>query len=150
MPRSSRRDSSAIISSSHLAQSFVITSCISQLNSRTTAFLAFALAVREQALKFTISPPVREHPRVPLDFEVFDFEYVIPVVNFHSLLKSLKSEVVEESGSCHVFYVIKTTPFLSSPSPLSSLFPSNTQLILPIQHSTCSSRQHSIYSSPSC
>jgi len=31
----------------------------------------------EQALHFVISPPVREIPRVSLDFEVFAFQYVI-------------------------------------------------------------------------
>ena len=48
MPRSSRQDSSSIIPSQHVAQSFVITSCISQVNFRITAFLAFSLAIRSQ------------------------------------------------------------------------------------------------------
>jgi hypothetical protein len=51
------------------------------------------------------------------------------VVSFHSLLENLKSVVVKVS-SCHVFYVIKTNPFLSLPSPLNLFFPSNTQLVL--------------------
>jgi hypothetical protein len=33
-----------------------------------------------------------------------------------------------------VFYVIKTNPFLSSPSPLNLFFPSNTQLVLLINN----------------
>ena len=60
----------------------------------------------------------------------FSFNTSFLVVSFHSLLESLKSVVVKVS-SCHVFYDIKTNPFLSSPSPLNPFFPSTLNLFFP-------------------
>ncbi len=43
-----------------------------------------------------------------------------------------------------MFYVIKTNPFLSSHSTRNSLFPSNTQLVLPINNQHYSFHQHQL------
>jgi len=123
MPRSSRRDSSSIIPSQHQAQSFVITSCISQFTSQITAFLAFPSTIRSKRSNSWSLHQCESFHVLPSILRYFFFNTSFVVVNFHSLLESLKSVVVKLS-SCHVFYVIKTTPFLSSPSPLNLFFPS--------------------------
>jgi hypothetical protein len=132
MPRSSRRDSSSIIPSQHQAQSFVITSCISQFTSQITAFLAFPSTIRSK----------RSNSWSLHQCESF---HVLPSIlrYFFSIRHLWWSTFIHFWKVSKVWWLSfqVVTCFTSSKQP--PFFPH-------LHLSTCSSHQHSMYSSTSC